>query len=641
MRLDRRGFLGKMAVGSAGIIVAGTSFAEKFVPVPYFINSTDKVIFPFFKYLKSYNFGDFNSKDQGGKFIQQQLINSEDDAVIVETVRNGILQKILGDPINWAKLETTELEKSVWLNRFYYLPPFARLYHLTKDKSYLEDMMNIVRLWINDNPRVTEHPTSKYNWYDMQVAWRSIHLSWCYYLGEEGLSSEDKTLIFNSLKEHADILAEGFGKQKLNEFNHQAHGGLAMLYLGILFPDLPQANELRDGAIRILNHHIEFAFYSDGGNVEQMFGYYPFETSIFRDAYLLCRMNGVNPPEDTISLLKKMANYISQIAQPDYTMPPVNDSFPMPVKPVLETVGELLKLDDLSYNEPGSKYLPETQIGVMRTGTSANDWYLLANPAKTIGSHAHAGRLGFVAWLGQQPLFIESGCNNYDDSLLVKWYRTSRAHNTVIIDGQEDEATSGDVQWTAKRQTENRITDWVEKENYRLVRMISPSTEKTNQSVNWIRNLALIRNDYLLIYDYFDANESHNYEILLHLPQVEVEIDEAEKTFLIKTESPVALIPANKETYKRLKPDQSYISVNAQDVMAPLVSYEMEGSQAHSVLVATPDTELNIKQEILDNGIVLTIEHTPGKKDIILFRKPGALSFQYKKYITEDWIAVF
>jgi len=147
MNPARRKFLKNIAASTTGIAL-GSSFILNGCT-----GKSSNPNFPFYSYLKPYNFGDFIPKDQGGKFIQQQLINSEEDAVIVEAVRNGLLQKILGDPINWAKLETTELEKSVWLNRFYYLPPFARLYYLTKDKSYLEDMMKIVRLWINDNPR--------------------------------------------------------------------------------------------------------------------------------------------------------------------------------------------------------------------------------------------------------------------------------------------------------------------------------------------------------------------------------------------------------------------------------------------------------------------------------------------------------
>ena len=175
--------------------------------------------------------------------------------------------------------------------------------------------------------------------------------------------------------------------------------------------------------------------------------------------------------------------------------------------------------------------------------------------------------------------------------------------------------------------------------------MISPDTDQTNQSVNWIRNLALIRNDYLLIYDYFDSKESHTYEILLHLPEIEVEVDKADKTFLIKKESQVALIPSEKENYKQVKLEHAYVSVNARDVMAPLISYELEGSQTHSVLLAAPVknsvSEIKVKQEILDNGLALIVELESGEKDIILFRKPGAASFQYGKYRTDDWMAVF
>nr|WP_321356364.1 heparinase II/III family protein [uncultured Draconibacterium sp.] len=647
MELDRRRFLKRLASGSAGVVITGTSLAENMIGLPLHYNfsranDSDKGLFPFFRYMQDISLGNFFAKDQGGKFIQMQLINSEDDSVIVESIRNGLIQGVLGEPISWAKLEKTELEKSVWLNRFYYLPPFARIYYLTKDQSYLEDMMTIVRLWIKDNPRETEHPTSKYNWYDMQVAWRAIHFSWCYFLGEDGLSEEDKMLLLHSLEEHAEVLAEGFGKATLNEFNHQAHGALAMLYLGVLFPGFHNAKELTEGGIHILEHHIIHAFYNDGGNVEQMFGYYPFEACIFRDAYLLCTQNGITPPANIVPLLEKMEHYLSVVAQPDDTMPPVNDSYPMPTEVTVKTISEILNTEKTS---PTSFYFPDTQIGVMRSGTSEKDgWYILANPAKLIGSHAHAGRLGFVAWFGQQPLFIESGCNSYDDSLLVKWYRTSRAHNTVIIDGQEDEATSSDIQWAAKRQTENHITDWIEKENYRMVRMFSPSTEESNNAVNWTRNLTLIRDDYMLIYDYFNAKESHDYEILLHLPPVEVAADKKNKAFVIKSESLVGVMPFDAESYSEMQIAEGYISVEARDVLAPLIMYKTSGQEKHSVLLATPVkesvTEFKLKQEIRDDGIVLTIRHVSGKEDIILFRKPDVEVMTYGKIKIKDWMTI-
>ncbi|WP_197092812.1 heparinase II/III family protein [Labilibaculum euxinus] len=650
MGSDRRIFLKKLVAGSAGILVTTTAFSEIFLNSPLRSNKysigNNKIIFPFFKYLKAYNLGNYLPKDQGGKFIQMELFNSEDDHIIVESIRNGLLQKIYGDPIGWGELEKTELEKSVWLNRFYYLPSFARLYYLSGDKSYLNDMMTLIRLWIHDNPRVTDSPISKYNWYDMQVAWRSIHLSWCFFLCSHGLTEDDKTLIFESLKEHSEVLVNGFGRQKLNEFNHQAHGALSMVYLGILFPTLPKAEELRDDGLRILEHHINNSFYKDGGNVEQMFGYYPFETSIFRDTYLLCRENEIKLPKNIKPLLQKMANYLLEVAQPDGTMPPINDSYPMPVNPTLDTVHEILDSSKLEMKVPGSHYLPDSHIGVMRTNSSEfKPWYLLANPAMTIGAHAHAGRLGFNLWYGKQPVVIDSGCCNYDDPLLVKWYRTSQAHNTVIIDGKSDEATSGDRQWAGKRQSDNRITDWIEKPDYSLVRMISPNTEKANASVNWIRNLALIKNNYLLIYDYFDTTNKHDYEILLHLPLEEFEVNNLEKTLLLKVDSPVAFIPADPSICNELKMGKGFVNINGKNKLTPVASYHITGKETHSVLMAAPvgnsASEMKISQEIFTDGIVVVAEHLSGKKDTILFRKPGSESFRYHNYKTTDWMAVY
>jgi len=646
MNIGRRIFLRKLALGGGGIILSGTSFANISIIRQKPNKKSGIVNFPFFKYLKSYNFGEYFPKDQGGKFVQVQMLNSEEDTVIVDAIRNGILQKNYGSPIDWGKLEKTELEKSVWLNRFYYLPSFARLYYLSGDKAYIEDMMNLIRQWIKENPRDAENSNSKYNWYDMQVAWRSIHLSWCYYLCEEGLSDADKTLIVDSLTEHADILFKDFGKQKLNEFNHQAHGALAMLYLGILFPQIQRSSELVEIGMKILEHHIEYAFYEDGGNVEQMFGYYPFETVIFRDAYLLCTNNEKTPPKGSLQLLKKMEHYLSALAQPDGTMPPVNDSYPMPVKATIETLDEILNIKSSEKNNISSFYFVDSQIGVMRSDKSnPESWYLLANPAKLIGSHAHAGRLGFIAWFGKQPIFIESGCNNYDDPLLVKWYRTSRAHNTVLIDGVEDKATSSDKQWAGKRQTENRITDWLQKDNCQMVRMVSPATEETNQSVKWIRSLAFVRNNYLIIYDYFEAENPHDFEILFHLPAVETKVDSDEKTLIMKGEKTFALLPTNKKTYSKVEINKGYVSNHAKNELMPIVSYHTSGKEIHSVLLVAPlnevSSEVTIKEKVFDDGIFLVVKDALGKSDSIMLRKPNASIFRYKKHEISDWMAVF
>jgi len=610
-----------MVTGTAGVALGGLFInaapADAFKRLFFNPVSGDSPIFPFLKYVTRYNIGEYIPKDQGGKFIQMALIHSEEDEKIVAAVRGGLIREVYGEPIGWAKYEKSEIEKSVWLNRFYFLPSFARMYHLTGDRSYLDDMMRIIRQWIADNPRLPDSHRTTYNWRDMQVAWRSIHFSWCYYLGEKGLTSEEKSLIIDSLKEHAHILITGFGEAKLNEFNHQSHGALAMLYLGVLFPMLDEAAQLQSKAVTILNHHLDKAFYADGGNVEQMFGYYPFETHLFRDAFLLCTANGLEPPVNSLPMLRKMVQFLSAVERPDGTVPQVNDSYEMPVQPTIDTVNEILGAMAL-IGKRESVYFPDTQVAVMRDKDQIG-WYLLANPASVIGAHAHAGRLGFEMWHAGAPLIIESGCCNYDDPALVSWYRTTRAHNTVVIDGLTETATSSRLLWVPRRETPNRITSWEPDQDLSYLAMISPPEEVTNSSVRWTRAITIVSDTVAVISDTFEAEGEHNYEILLHFPPSSVTVDQSRKALTVKSKSVTEVLAADKELINEIGLSTGLVSISGISREAPVASFMVKGTgtvRSHLIVVpstgetGTPKVKISKKRE----SILINVRGGDGSK---------------------------
>jgi hypothetical protein len=586
----RRRFIKNVFAGTAGAALGGMTInaapADAFRKLFFGLPGNNSPVFPFLKYVPRYNFGDYIPKDQGGKFIQMAVLGSEEDEKIVSAIRNGVLSDLFGDPVDWKKYETSELEKSVWLNRFYFLPSFARLYHLTGERSYLDDMMSIIRQWIADNPRLPDSHRTTFNWRDMQVAWRSIHYTWCYYLGEKGLTGEEKGIITDTLKEHAHILLTGFGQAKLNEFNHQSHGGLAMLYLGVLFPQLDEAEELRRKAMIILNHHLANAFYADGGNVEQMFGYYPFQAHLFRDAFLICTANGMEPPVNSLPMLKKMALYLAAVERPDGTLPQVNDSYEMPVRPILDTINEITGVAATAPAK-GIAGFRDTQVAVMRDGGSAG-WYVLANPASVIGAHAHAGRLGFEIWHGGSPLLIDSGCCNYDEPELVTWYRTTGAHNTVIIDGVTETATSSSVLWVPRRETPNRLSGLVPGNEISTVSMVSPPEEQTNASVRWSRRITLVKGRFAVISDSFEAAGEHSYEILLHFQPSELTADPSGRSLKIKTDRVTEIFAADPAGEGRFVTGKGMVSIKGRSTDAPVASLNLRGkgsTESHLLII--------------------------------------------------------
>jgi hypothetical protein len=626
----RRRFIRNIFAGTAGIALGGLTVnaapADVFRGLFFGPLTGDSPRFPFMKYVPVYNIGDYIPKDQGGKFIQMAVLGSEEDAKIVEAIRGGVLSVIYGDPVNWQKYERSELEKSVWLNRFYFLPSFARMYHLSGDRSYLDDMMRIIRQWITDNPRLYDSHRTTFNWRDMQVAWRSIHYSWCYYLGEKGLTEEEKRLITDTLREHAHILLTGFGQAKLNEFNHQSHGGLAMLYLGVLFPELEGAAELRRKAMIILNHHLANAFYADGGNVEQMFGYYPFQSHLFRDAFLLCTANGIEPPVNSLPMLRKLALYLAAVERPDGTVPQVNDSYEMPVQPMLDTINEILGTMAVAGSQ-ASACFPDTQVAVIREG-ERDGWYLLANPASVIGAHAHAGRLSFELWNGGSPLIIDSGCCNYDEPELVSWYRTTRAHNTVVIDGVTEEATSSSLLWVPGRETPNRITEWKPGEEVSSLTMVSPQEEATNSSVRWTRTIALVKGRFAVISDNFRAEGNHSYEILLHFPPSEVTSGTSGRSMTVITDKVTQIHAADPAGEGRFVTGKGMVSIMGRSTEAPMASLNLRGTgnvQSYLLVIPSPgeESQARVSMKRRKGCTSVTVRETDGVKTRIVLSDDG------------------
>jgi hypothetical protein len=473
----------------------------------------------------------------------------------------------------------------------------------------------------------------------MQVAWRTINLSWCFYLGKNDLIEKDKTTILNLQKKHADILLTDFGNQPLNEFNHQSHGALAMLYLAALFPSLPDANILKASAIKIINHHITNAFYPDGGNVEQMFGYYPFVAHIFRDIYLLCLYNQFEQLEKIQLLLNKMVGFIFHVAQPDNTVPPINDSYEESISPILSTLMEIIE-KPLKFKRASSCYFPDTQLGIIRNNHNIDkSWYITINPAVLVGAHAHAGRMGVNFWYNNSPFLVDSGCCNYDDPRLVDWYRASRAHNTVIIDGIRDKATSGTKLWVPKRKTGNRIIQWLENSDFQFCRMISPASEPTNSSVTWYRDIVLVKNNYMVIHDCFDSPGNHEFETLFHFHLSEIISNQEDKRIIIKSEETLSFIPVDNTLFTGLKISKAYLSIKGKSVLAPVVSYVFNGQGTiHSAFLIKPVKKENdlqfIKffQEITENDYKIEITNEESKKDSLLFKSNKFSSGDYFKF---------
>lgn len=369
---------------------------------------------PAARFLQRYEFWEYFPMDQGGRFVQLQLVGSEKDADMVAAARRRDF---------FCECQPEEIEKSVWFSRWYCLPSFARLYSLTGDRAYVDDLLKIFRRPIPGD----------LHWRDMQLAWRTLNLAWCYRLtGVEELRA--------SLASHARQLAAEFSRQPLHAGNHQSHAALAMLMAEHTLGGDTSA------AVRILDHHCGAAFFADGNSIELSPGYYPFIAALFREAYLL------EPRPAWRDRLVQCGRFLRAIQQPDGTTPPINDSGEVPVGPSLRILEDVL---GLAGDEPAD--FGDSNQAVLRDGRS----YVFLDAGESHWrAHLHSGRLGFHYWRDGRPRVVDSGCCNYDEPLRKLWYLTAAAHNTVLVDGAPADAGCRIVELHPTRATMRSDDGW-------------------------------------------------------------------------------------------------------------------------------------------------------------------------------------
>jgi len=573
-------------------------------------------IFPFDRFLKDHDVWEFHPLDQGGRLVQLQLVDSEKDADVVAALRRPGFFAPWGDPIEWDRLESTAVEKSVWLNRWYYLPCFARSYWRTGDRSYLDTLLELFRHWTTDNAVPVDlrgyFQSRKYIWRDMQVAWRAQNLIWCFFLGRQGFTESEQLELLDSIQTHAQVLTAYFGEQPLSFGNHQSHGALAILHSAVLFPELPNADGMQNTALRILNHHLEAAFFPDGNSVELCPGYYPFIAANFRDAYLLCVANNIPVSPRWKERLAQFYQFMFQSQQPDGTAPPINDSTEVPVRASLRILGEVLGAPEPE-PPPTSFRISDSHQAVMRDG---RDGYLFLDAAAGVGSlfHWHGGKFGFHYWQGGQPYLVDSGVCNYDEPLRKTWYLTSAAHNTILVDGLGDTELTK-LHSAKTSEVGSRLTGWQSTPEFDLATMTSTAFLAATTPVAWMRQILMLKRHFVIVVDRLQSAAAHEYRWLFHYTPTTLDADVSRKRLLTgHDDRNLLLMPFQPLMFQQMKVGQSHINQCGRNVLAPVGEFVAHADDFVAAFLLLPVSgaefpEVDLEQTSDAGGVTLDV-HT-------------------------------
>jgi hypothetical protein len=384
--------------------------------------------------------------------------------------------------------------KHVWeLNRHQFLVDIAKAAWLEGDTAAAAATRRLVVDWCAQNP-----VGFGVNWAGpLEAAYRALSWLWAYRLvGDHSARDADAELRWlHGFLIHGDYL-EGHLERYSSPYNHLIGEAAVLFILGVLFPEFRRARRWQARGRRVLEAALAAQFYADGGSVEQAIVYHHATLGFYLLAALIARRNGQDLSAGIWSAIERAIEFSMHLMQPDGRHPAIgdnDDARPIDFERIdrwdfrhFSAIGAVLfdrgdfKHAARTFGEdafwilgasgrerfrtlaaappPPSPVLRGSGYVVLRSGLDRHADYVCFDCGEQAGGlrhddipsavHGHADALSVVASLHGQPVLVDAGLLTYNgDRDLERYFRETRAHNTVVVDGMDQALHLEQMAW--------------------------------------------------------------------------------------------------------------------------------------------------------------------------------------------------
>jgi len=445
--------------------------------------------------------------------------------------------------------------KMVWeLSRFQYAAPLALAFYQTGEEKYLKKWQELVSDWIEKDP-VYFGP----NWINtMEVAIRACNwiFSWeivvakCKQNTGNNLDKDFLEKFLGSLVEHGRFIYRNLEYAPIRS-NHYLSNIVGLVYLGIMFPEFKESKKWLKKGLKVIEEEMKFQVYDDGVDYELSISYHCYVTELFLWAGRLCKENDIYLSLEFWKKLEKMVEFSDYYTKLNNLAPQIGDADDGRLHIVWEDFynwdkGNYFALFNL-YNhvfgktlenkEKISKSFSKSGFYIMRD----KDFYLITGRNKCCygkgGSHVHNDILSFELSMFGNDFIIDPGTYVYTPDFKARnRFRSTRAHNTVMIDNQEQNPISKDP-FYIEQTGELTVNQWETKGEEIILEAEHDCYERLRCSVVHNRTFSFNKKERVLhIKDKFKGRGDHELEWNFHLSseiKIWVKEDRAEQKEVI------------------------------------------------------------------------------------------------------------
>ena len=353
------------------------------------------------------------------------------------------------------------------------------------------------------------------NWSSsLEVSFRAISWIWAFHFFKDSEHFTPKLLkkALKYLYLHARHIEQYLSKY-YSPNTHLTGEGLGLYYLGTQLPFFNRAKRWRKLGEDILFSEITKQVQPDGVYFEQSTWYQRYTADIYTHFVVLRSLNGASGSDlrgaELEARLQKAFDHLMHLTMPDGKTPLIGDDDGGRMLPLTTAAPDdfrgSLAVSSVIFDRGDHKFVsgrPSEEIFwllgaegidsfkaraeaepeatskdfgdggyfVMRDGWNDTDNVMVVDCGEIgslAGGHGHADALSIELALQGRTLLVDSGTYTYHESRELRdYFRSSTAHNTLVIDGVSSSVPGNTFGW--KTQAQTHVKKWIQEDRFDL-----------------------------------------------------------------------------------------------------------------------------------------------------------------------------
>jgi hypothetical protein len=439
------------------------------------------------------------------------------------------------------------------LNRQQHLPRLGKAFYLTGEERYAAEAISQIESWIEQNPA-----GFGVNWNSsLEIAMRAESWMWTIVFARESSAWTESS---------AQRIGEALFAQLQHVYRHMSlysspntHliGEAAVLYLaGTVFSGERWADAWRERGFAILEQEARKQILSDGVYGELSTYYHCYAAGFYLRALALARRNGTRFAPDVERQVESMLDFLMHIARPDGSIPNLGDDDGGRDLALVATnyrnTADLLGIGAILFSRGDLKFcaheFAEEAFWIMgeegvstfanleaRHPVSTSAWFPkggyyshrsgwdrqashltfdTGGLGMLTGGHSHADSLSVTLFSRGQDLIVDPGTYLYNGAAdLRKYFRSTRAHNTIAIDDCDQADAGGPFRWNSRIECEGDVRN-IDGSAY--VEASHMGYGRLPQGVKHRRRILQLSEECWVIGDELTGSGEHTYDFWFH-----------------------------------------------------------------------------------------------------------------------------